>query len=109
MHTTKALISMLGLILASTAFADTTHPAMDSIGAKPQQMTGGQMQNMMMSRFKQSDTDHNDAISKAEATNMPMLEQHFDQVDTNHDGQVSMAEMQAAFQQQMQSGNKPKN
>ena len=107
MHTAKTLLSVLGLVLASSALADTTHPPMDSIGAKPQQMTGGQMQNMMMSRFKQSDTDHNGAISKAEATNMPMLEQHFDQVDTNHDGQVSMAEMQAAFQQQMQG--KPKN
>ena len=109
MHTTKTIISMLGLVLASSAFADTASPAMDNIGAKPQQMNSGQMQNMMMSRFKQSDTDHNGAISKTEATNMPMLEQHFDQVDTNHDGQVSMIEMQAAFQQQMQSGNKPKN
>lgn len=108
MHKTKTLISLLGLTLASAAFADTTQPGMDDMGAKPQQMTGGQMHNMMMSRFKQSDTDHSGAISKTEAANMPMLEQHFDQVDTNHDSQVSMAEMQAAFQQQMQSG-KPKN
>ncbi len=100
MHTTKTLLCILGLALTAPAFADSTTNNMDTIGARPQ-MSAGQMQDMMMSRFKQSDTDHNGTISKAETTNMPMLAMHFDEVDTNHDGQVSMAEMQAAFHQQM--------
>lgn len=100
MHPTKTLICLLGLALTAPAFADSTTPPMDSIGARPQ-MNSSQMYSMMMSRFNASDKDHNGAISKAEASNMPMLEMHFDEVDTSHDGQVTKAEMQAAFQQQM--------
>ncbi|MDR3391920.1 MAG: EF-hand domain-containing protein [Sulfuriferula sp.] len=100
MHSPKTLVCILGLALAAPAFADSTGQNLDSIGGR-QQMSSNQMYSMMMSRFQQSDKDHNGAISKAEASNMPMLEMHFDEVDTNHDGQVTIAEMQAAFQQQM--------
>lgn len=102
MPNTKSLICLLCLAFITPAFADSTAPtpAMDTIGGKPQ-MNSNQMYSMMMSRFKQSDKDNNGAISKAEATNMPMLEMHFDEVDTNHDGQVTLDEMQAAFQRQM--------
>lgn len=100
MHPTKSIICFLGMALATPVFADSSAPAMDSIGARPQ-MNSNQMYGMMMSRFKASDKDNNGAISRAEAANMPMLEMHFDEVDTNHDGQVTLAEMQAAFQQQM--------
>lgn len=102
MPKTKSLICLLSLAFITPAFADSTStaPAMDSIGGKPQ-MNSNQMYSMMMSRFKQSDKDNNSAISKAEASNMPMLQMHFDEVDTNHDGQVTLEEMQAAFQRQM--------
>lgn len=100
MHIIKTVACLAGLAVTASAFAGTATPPMDNLGGRPQ-MSSSQMYGMMMSRFEQSDKDHNGAISRAEAANMPMLEMHFDEVDANHDGQVTAAEMQAAFQQQM--------
>ncbi|BBP00084.1 EF-hand domain-containing protein [Sulfuriferula nivalis] len=100
----KTLVCILGLALVTPVYAATStqNVPLDSIGGKPQGMNPAAMQDMMMQRFKQSDVDHNGALSRDEAQNMPMLAQHFDELDTNHDGQVSLQEVQAAFMQRMQ-------
>lgn len=105
----KTLVCILGLALTAPVYAATTAEpapaAMDSIG-KPRAMNPTAMQEMMLQRFNQSDTDHNGSLTKQEAeSNMPMLAQHFDEVDANHNAQVSRDEMQAAFTQRMQSQN----
>jgi Ca2+-binding EF-hand superfamily protein len=43
--------------------------------------------------FRDADADHDGALSRDEAVNMPMLSRHFDDVDANKDGKVTLDEL----------------
>jgi len=47
--------------------------------------------------FEQADTDHDGALSKAEAQSMPMILERFDEFDGNKDGKVTYDEIRDAM------------
>lgn len=93
---------MRTLLLCLLAFGSAQADALDSLGGTSLLAQSGQMYELMLSRFKQADSDKNNALSRQEAEKMPRVAAHFDEIDLNHDGQVSLAEMQAMYAQKMQ-------
>jgi Ca2+-binding EF-hand superfamily protein len=49
-------------------------------------------------RFDAADTNHDGALSREEAKNMPMVQEHFDAIDTNKDGKVTLDEIKAMME-----------
>ncbi len=65
---------------------------------QPDGMHGGGMHGGDMyigNRFEAADTNHDGALTREEAKDMPMLSQYFDQIDANKDGKVSQDELHA--------------
>jgi Ca2+-binding EF-hand superfamily protein len=49
-------------------------------------------------RFEDADANHDGALSREEAKNMPMVSKHFDEIDTNKDGKITREELDAAME-----------
>ncbi len=58
--------------------------------------------------FNEADVNHDGALSREEAKNIPMLAKHFDEVDSNKDGKVTAEEMAAVMQKMHQSSGAAK-
>ncbi len=58
----------------------------------------GAGQTMMEQHFDAADTNHDGALSKVEAEQMPMVSANFDELDTNKDGKVSKEELPGNMQ-----------
>lgn len=56
-------------------------------------MHGGDM--YIGNRFDAADTNHDGALTREEAKDMPMLSQYFEQIDANKDGKVTREELHA--------------
>lgn len=55
-------------------------------------------------RFETSDANHDGALTKEEAKDMPMLTQNFDAIDTNKDGKVTQDELAAMMEEHRAAG-----
>lgn len=93
---------MRTLLLCLFAFGSAQTYALDTLGGASLLAQSGQMYELMLSRFKQADSDKNNALSRQEAEKMPRVAAHFDEIDRNHDGQISLQELQAAFVEKLQ-------
>jgi Ca2+-binding EF-hand superfamily protein len=94
------------LLLCLLACISAQAYALDTFGGTSLLAQSGQMYELMLSRFKQADSNKDSALSRQEAEKMPRVAAHFDEIDLNHDGQVSLTEMQAMFAQKMQQAGK---
>ncbi len=93
---------MRTLLIYLLAFGSTQAYALDNLGGASLLAQSGQMYELMLLRFKQADSDRNNALSRQEAEKMPHVAAHFDEIDRNHDGQSSLQELQAAFAEKLQ-------
>ncbi len=57
-----------------------------------------QSDSFISKRFEAADTNHDGALSREEAKNMPMVLEHFDEIDTNKDGKVTEDEIKAMME-----------
>lgn len=71
-------------------------PGMDRPGKGGKHGMGHGHKGMGMMMFEKADTNHDGAVTKAEA--MAAVMTHFDEVDTNKDGQISADERKAAHE-----------
>jgi Ca2+-binding EF-hand superfamily protein len=75
----------LALLLTATNIfaADTSNPMGENVNSGLTHMN---------KRFNAADANHDGALDREEAKNMPLLTLYFDEVDFNHDGKVTLKE-----------------
>jgi Ca2+-binding EF-hand superfamily protein len=81
-----AAVAMLGLSFAACA-------------QQPPQ-SGDERRQAVRDRLQTADTDHDGAISKAEAdAGLPRIAKNFDRIDADHDGRITPDELKAVAAQ----------
>jgi Ca2+-binding EF-hand superfamily protein len=76
---------------------EAAHDQHHGMSDKPHGMNQAQHTGTFKEIFDQADTDHDGALSKAEAQKMPMILERFDEFDANKDGKVTYDEIRDAM------------